>query len=89
MRMQNCTPPSRYWDDGHDHDHDHGCSLAFYDCVRYLFVQEMSMLRPLRLSRLNALGLRCNSTASPATPPLMAKIRTDLKTAMRAKETLR
>lgn len=68
---------------------NHDGSLAFYVCVRYLFVQEMSMLRPLRLSRLNALGLRCNSTASPATPPLMAKIRTDLKTAMRAKETSR
>lgn len=50
------------------------------------------MFKPLRLApRLNVLRpvVRWNSTASPASPPLMAKIRTDLKVAMRAKDTSR
>ncbi|CAI7650034.1 hypothetical protein N7533_008490 [Penicillium manginii] len=41
--------------------------------------------RPLRSMRF----VRWNSTASPATPPLMVTLRTDLKTAMRAKDTSR
>lgn len=62
--------------------HDLGFSILI-NTVRAI------MLRPFRLTRLNVLGLRCNSTASAGTPPLMAKFRTDLKTAMRAKETSR
>lgn len=47
------------------------------------------MFRPTRFSsRLNLLRpVRWNSTASPATPPLMATFRQDLKDAMRAKNT--
>ncbi|PGG98027.1 hypothetical protein AJ80_09596 [Polytolypa hystricis UAMH7299] len=33
--------------------------------------------------------LRSNSTAAPSTPPLLARMRTDLKTAMKAKDTAR
>ncbi|KAI9037430.1 uncharacterized protein KD926_000393 [Aspergillus affinis] len=45
------------------------------------------MFRPLRFTpRVNLRPLRWNSTASPASPPLMGKIRTDLKVAMRAKD---
>ncbi|KAF4188904.1 hypothetical protein CNMCM7927_000478 [Aspergillus lentulus] len=48
------------------------------------------MFRTLRsTSRLNLSPVRWNSTASPASPPLMAKIRSDLKVAMRAKDTAR
>ncbi|PKX90625.1 uncharacterized protein P174DRAFT_453563 [Aspergillus novofumigatus IBT 16806] len=48
------------------------------------------MFRTLRsTSRLNLSPVRWNSTASPASPPLMAKIRSDLKVAMRAKDTTR
>ncbi|KAL2012503.1 hypothetical protein VTN00DRAFT_28 [Thermoascus crustaceus] len=48
------------------------------------------MFTPLRFStRLGLRAVRYNSTSAPATPPLMAKIRTDLKTAMRAKDTAR
>ncbi|KAI9930227.1 hypothetical protein ASPWEDRAFT_100893 [Aspergillus wentii DTO 134E9] len=51
------------------------------------------MFTPLRFTaRLNlrpVRPVRWNSTASPATPPLMAKIRTDLKVAMRAKDKAR
>ncbi|EAW19651.1 uncharacterized protein NFIA_027250 [Aspergillus fischeri NRRL 181] len=48
------------------------------------------MLRTLRsTSRLNLIPVRWNSTASPASPPLMARIRSDLKVAMRAKDTAR
>ncbi|KAF9895068.1 hypothetical protein FE257_004697 [Aspergillus nanangensis] len=48
------------------------------------------MFRTLRLStRLTFRSARWNSTSSPATPPLMAKIRSDLKVAMRAKDTAR
>ncbi|KAL3471853.1 hypothetical protein BJX99DRAFT_16139 [Aspergillus californicus] len=45
------------------------------------------MLRTLRQTTRLGLQVRWNSSASPATPPLMAKLRTDLKTAMRAKDT--
>ncbi|PLB46148.1 GatB/YqeY domain-containing protein [Aspergillus steynii IBT 23096] len=45
------------------------------------------MFRSLRLApRLPLRSVRWNSTASPASPPLMGKIRTDLKVAMRAKD---
>ncbi|KAB8206056.1 Yqey-like protein [Aspergillus parasiticus SU-1] len=48
------------------------------------------MFRTQRLTaRLNLRSVRWNSTTSPSTPPLMAKIRTDLKVAMRAKDTAR
>ncbi|EAL86871.1 hypothetical protein KXW98_007879 [Aspergillus fumigatus] len=48
------------------------------------------MLRTLRsTSRLSLSPVRWNSTASPASPPLMARIRSDLKVAMRAKDTAR
>ncbi|GAQ05867.1 altered inheritance of mitochondria protein 41, mitochondrial [Aspergillus lentulus] len=48
------------------------------------------MFRTLRsTSRLNLSPVRWNSTASPASPPLMARIRSDLKVAMRAKDTAR
>ncbi|KAL1845495.1 hypothetical protein Plec18170_009752 [Paecilomyces lecythidis] len=49
------------------------------------------MFTPLRFSaaRLGLRAVRCNSTATSGTPPLMSKIRTDLKTAMRAKDTTR
>ncbi|KAE8146955.1 hypothetical protein BDV25DRAFT_43095 [Aspergillus avenaceus] len=48
------------------------------------------MFRPLRFAPRQHLCLvRWNSTGSPATPPLMAKIRSDLKVAMRAKDTAR
>ncbi|KAL2217826.1 Yqey-like protein-domain-containing protein [Thermoascus aurantiacus ATCC 26904] len=48
------------------------------------------MFAPLRFStRLGLRAVRYNSTSAPATPPLMAKIRTDLKNAMRAKDTPR
>ncbi|OGM50613.1 hypothetical protein ABOM_000584 [Aspergillus bombycis] len=48
------------------------------------------MFRPQRLTaRLSLCSVRWNSTSSPSTPPLMAKIRTDLKVAMRAKDTAR
>ncbi|KAL4927320.1 uncharacterized protein BDV17DRAFT_131073 [Aspergillus undulatus] len=40
-----------------------------------------------RLTRLGLYQARWNSTASPSVPPLMATLRTDLKTAMRAKDT--
>ncbi|KAJ5608557.1 hypothetical protein N7537_005176 [Penicillium hordei] len=47
------------------------------------------MFQPFRFSsRLPARLVRWNST-SPALPPLMATLRTDLKTAMRAKDTTR
>ncbi|KAJ5081328.1 hypothetical protein NUU61_009592 [Penicillium alfredii] len=39
--------------------------------------------------RVPAGSLRWNSSTSPATPPLLATLRTDLKTAMRAKDTSR
>ncbi|KAJ5095059.1 hypothetical protein N7532_007350 [Penicillium argentinense] len=45
----------------------------------------LSTRAPLRSMRM----VRWNSTASPTTPPLMATLRTDLKTAMRAKDTSR
>ncbi|KAL4945228.1 hypothetical protein BDV06DRAFT_185195 [Aspergillus oleicola] len=49
------------------------------------------MLRALRqTTRLTRLGLyqaRWNSTTTPIQPPLMTKLKTDLKTAMRAKDT--
>ncbi|OJJ55085.1 hypothetical protein ASPSYDRAFT_158889 [Aspergillus sydowii CBS 593.65] len=46
------------------------------------------MLRALRLTtRLGLYQVRWNSTASPSLPPLMATLRTDLKTAMRSKDT--
>lgn len=48
------------------------------------------MFAPLRFStRLGLRAVRYNSTSAPATPPLMAKIRMDLKNAMRAKDTPR
>ncbi|KAJ9313409.1 hypothetical protein DTO271D3_6272 [Paecilomyces variotii] len=48
------------------------------------------MFTPLRFSaRLGLRSVRYNSTATSGAPPLMAKIRTDLKTAMRAKDTAR
>ncbi|KAH2230473.1 hypothetical protein KXV37_002990 [Aspergillus fumigatus] len=48
------------------------------------------MLRTLRsTSRLSLSPVRWNSTTSPASPPLMARIRSDLKVAMRAKDTAR
>lgn len=48
------------------------------------------MLRTLRsTSRLSLSPVRWNSTASPASPPLMTRIRSDLKVAMRAKDTAR
>ncbi|KAE8166736.1 hypothetical protein BDV40DRAFT_254425 [Aspergillus tamarii] len=48
------------------------------------------MFRSQRLTtRLNLRSVRWNSTSSPSPPPLMAKIRTDLKVAMRAKDTAR
>ncbi|KAL4876667.1 hypothetical protein BJY04DRAFT_140043 [Aspergillus karnatakaensis] len=46
------------------------------------------MFRVLRqTTRLGLYQARWNSTASSSTPPLMATLRTDLKTAMRAKDT--
>ncbi|KAI9368700.1 hypothetical protein BJX61DRAFT_546273 [Aspergillus egyptiacus] len=45
------------------------------------------MFRALRQTTRLGLQLRWNSTASAPTPPLMAKLRADLKTAMRAKDT--
>ncbi|KAL2815830.1 hypothetical protein BDW59DRAFT_153655 [Aspergillus cavernicola] len=45
------------------------------------------MFRALRQAPRLGLQARWNSTASPSTPPLMAKFRSDLKTAMRAKDT--
>lgn len=57
-----------------------------------LLIRQFTMFKPLRLApRLNVLRpvVRWNSTASPASPPLMTKIRTDLKVAMRAKDTSR
>ncbi|KAL2847470.1 hypothetical protein BJY01DRAFT_212634 [Aspergillus pseudoustus] len=48
------------------------------------------MLRTLRpTTRLGLYQARWNSTASPSLPPLMTKLRTDLKTAMRAKDAAR
>ncbi|KAG2414681.1 hypothetical protein HFD88_003872 [Aspergillus terreus] len=48
------------------------------------------MFRPMRFPAPRSLrSVRWNSTSSPTMPPLMAKIRTDLKTAMRAKDTAR
>ncbi|KAA8646886.1 hypothetical protein EYZ11_005976 [Aspergillus tanneri] len=45
------------------------------------------MFQSLRFTtRLNLRPVRWNSTASPTSPPLMAKIRSDLKVAMRAKD---
>ena len=60
--------------------------------TQLLIHNQFTMFKPLRLApRLNVLRpvVRWNSSASPASPPLMAKIRTDLKTAMRAKDTSR
>ncbi|KAL4914089.1 hypothetical protein BDW62DRAFT_149129 [Aspergillus aurantiobrunneus] len=46
------------------------------------------MLRTLRqTTRLGLYQARWNSTATPSLPPLMAKLRADLKTAMRSKDT--
>ncbi|KKK24868.1 hypothetical protein P175DRAFT_0535635 [Aspergillus ochraceoroseus IBT 24754] len=45
------------------------------------------MFRSLRLAPRVVRSARWNSTSSPTTPPLMATLRTDLKTAMRAKDT--
>ncbi|KAL4803153.1 hypothetical protein BDV18DRAFT_43844 [Aspergillus unguis] len=46
------------------------------------------MLRALRpTTRLGLYQIRWNSTAAPSLPPLMATLRADLKTAMRAKDT--
>ncbi|KAL4784094.1 hypothetical protein BJX76DRAFT_328295 [Aspergillus varians] len=46
------------------------------------------MFRVLRqTTRLGLYQARWNSTASPSLPPLMATLRTDLKTAMRSKDT--
>ncbi|KAL4905132.1 hypothetical protein BDW74DRAFT_19338 [Aspergillus multicolor] len=46
------------------------------------------MLRVLRqTTRLGLYQARWNSTASPSLPPLLATLKTDLKTAMRAKDT--
>ncbi|KAJ5320590.1 hypothetical protein PENANT_c033G04305 [Penicillium antarcticum] len=48
------------------------------------------MFQSLRVSaRIPARLVRWNSTATPVLPPLMATLRTDLKTAMRAKDTTR
>ncbi|KAE8354091.1 hypothetical protein BDV28DRAFT_131717 [Aspergillus coremiiformis] len=48
------------------------------------------MFRAQRVTTwLSLRSVRWNSTGSPSTPPLMAKIRTDLKVAMRAKDTTR
>ncbi|KAL1992072.1 hypothetical protein VTN49DRAFT_4104 [Thermomyces lanuginosus] len=48
------------------------------------------MFRANRIaSRLALRAVRFNSTANPTTPPLMAKLRSDLKDAMRAKDTTR
>ncbi|KAJ5169221.1 uncharacterized protein N7482_004815 [Penicillium canariense] len=48
------------------------------------------MLRSLRLfTRVPVRSVRWNSTAGPTLPPLMATLRNDLKTAMRAKDTSR
>lgn len=69
-----------------------------YNCTfqltatQLLIHNQFTMFKSLRLApRLNVLRpvVRWNSSASPASPPLMAKIRTDLKTAMRAKDTSR
>lgn len=49
-----------------------------------------TMLPSMRLtSRLGLRLVRWNSTAGPTLPPLMTALRTDLKTAMRAKDTPR
>ncbi|KAL1969838.1 hypothetical protein VTN77DRAFT_7347 [Rasamsonia byssochlamydoides] len=48
------------------------------------------MLKLVRFSaRLGLRSVRCNSTATSGVPPLMAKLRSDLKDAMKAKDTAR
>lgn len=70
----------------------------YYNCnyqliAAQLLIHQFTMFTSLRLApRLNNVlrpVVRWNSTASPASPPLMTKIRTDLKVAMRAKDTSR
>lgn len=40
-------------------------------------------------ARLGLRSVRCNSTATSVAPPLLAKLRSDLKDAMKAKDTAR
>jgi hypothetical protein len=48
------------------------------------------MFQSMRVSvRVPLRSVRWNSTAGPTLPPLMATLRNDLKTAMRAKDTPR
>lgn len=48
------------------------------------------MLNLVRFSARSGLrSVRCNSTATSGAPPLLAKLRSDLKDAMKAKDTAR
>lgn len=64
----------------------HGAPFA-YNCTGYHFLSAIAMLCFVRSSRpLLSIGARFTSTITESAPPLLSKIRNDLKTAMRAKD---